>query len=112
LRILILLGIDVPLSSINTEDITKTTGYPVYTNQQPPASEENAVWIQQGDKTPDYSWPDYSLKVGTIETGREKFDDEITKPPADLTAYILQSIDELDTEEHGDEQSDVEDGGP
>jgi hypothetical protein len=66
-------------------------------NMKPSAP--NSWWLQQADKEPEYDWADYKVKVGTVETGRHKFDELVSSPPADLTQYLIEMQEQLDSEE-------------
>lgn len=82
MRVLVLAGRDVDLSAqtLGSIDID------VMVNSYP---EQGVAIIEQGNE-PDWSWPDYTIVVGTYELGRHKADVVISD--TDYIAALVQAV--------------------
>lgn len=101
MRMLVILGIDAP-KDIDTEGIADATSENVYKNTMPPPGEVREGWVfMDADKEPDWSWPDYSIVVGTAETGRHEVTERILSTE-DIRTHLINTYDRL-SEEQGEE---------
>jgi len=107
---LVLLGLDVPKELINTKEIGDKTKEYVYINAMPPPGQEGSNLARSGwvfmdtDKSPDWSWPDYTIAVGTVEVGRHAKDiTEKLEPKPGITDYLVSMYESYE-EETGEEE--------
>jgi hypothetical protein len=108
MRMLVIVGPDVPKEYLDIQKIGEATKEYTYTNEMPPPGKEGANLSRSGwvfmdhPNTPDFSWPDYTVTVGTVELGSKGKDvTEKIAPTAALTEHLIQLYETLesDTEE-------------
>lgn len=97
---LVLVGIDAP-KDLGEEDIGLATTEPTYKNQMPPPGETREGWVfMQCGKEPDWSWPDYTIVIGTCETGRHEITEHVLATE-DIKTHLINTYDL--NEEQGEE---------
>jgi hypothetical protein len=102
MRILVLLGPE--FQDIDIQAIADATQERVWRNTLPPPEKEGEEGTREGwaffdaDKEPDdWSWHDYSIKVGTRETGRHEITETIVDTE-DVRTALINAYDRFDEE--------------
>jgi len=101
MKILVIKSIDTPTDAIDTAKLADATKEHVFVNEFPRFTAGNEAlqgWvILNGDKSPDFSWPDYTLTIGNVDLGRHKVTEKIMST-ADITKHLIELYEQWDTE--------------